>query len=714
MSVISKAASAAAILYGLSAANVFAQDTQVLPSIEIDSDDLPTGPVSSETLSRDRIAPLQSGTSDTTAVISRLPGVSSYGAGGFSGLPVIRGLEIRRLTVLVDGVPIDIACANEMNAPLSYTDPQTIDAISVITGVTPVSMGGDSIGGAISVETQTPRFAKAGETLLTGELSAFYRSNGDGFGGALSVTAASDRLSLSYAGSFTQSDNYKGGDHDGIVRSTEYKKTDHALSLAAQTDIGLFELKGGYQYAPYEGFANQYMDMTSNKSWYLNGHWKGAFDWGDLDLRAFYRDTDHRMNFLADKGGSANGGMPMNTETHSAGYTLKGDIVLSSRDTLRLGSEFHHQWLNDYWPAVAGNMMMGPNTYININGAKRDRLGTFAEWEAKWTPQITTLIGVRNDQVWMNTGEVQPYSTSMMNMADAMAATAFNAADRKRHDSNWSATALVRYALSEQATLELGYARKSRSPTVYERYSWGRGSMSSRMIGWFGDGNGYVGDPGLKPERADTVSAAVSLKGAAADGWSLRIAPFYTRVHNYIDVVKLADFTNMMGMPTGFVQLRFANRDAELYGVDVSGSLALWQSSSAGTAKLTGTASWLRGRNLDDGGSLYHQMPFNATFALEHRLGGWESTVELAVVADKNRVDATRNESRTNGYALVNLRTGYAWGKYRLGLDVQNLFDKGYDLPLGGMSLGDYKATGDLRPVPGRGRSFNIGLTAKF
>src|SRR3546814_7441845 len=127
----------------------------------------------------------------------------------------------------------------------------------------------------------------------------------------------------------------------------------------------------------------------------------------------------------------------------------------------------------------------------------------------------------------MNTGEVHPYSTSMMNMADAMAATAFNAADRKRHDSNWSATALVRYALSEQATLELGYARKSRSPTVYERYSWGRGSMSSRMIGWFGDGNGYVGDPGLKPERADTVSAAVSLKGAAADGWSLRIAPFY-------------------------------------------------------------------------------------------------------------------------------------------------------------------------------------------
>src|SRR3546814_11714643 len=103
----------------------------------------------------------------------------------------------------------------------------------------------------------------------------------------------------------------------------------------------------------------------------------------------------------------------------------------------------------------------------------------------------------------MNTGEVQPYSTSMMNMADAMAATAFNAADRKRHDSNWSATALVRYAPSDQATHELGYARKSRSPGVYERYSGGRGSLSSRRIGWLGVGEGYVGAAAMHTEKKE-------------------------------------------------------------------------------------------------------------------------------------------------------------------------------------------------------------------
>ncbi|MGV3622213.1 MAG: TonB-dependent receptor domain-containing protein, partial [Archangium sp.] len=112
-----------------------------------------------------------------------------------------------------------------------------------------------------------------------------------------------------------------------------------------------------------------------------------------------------------------------------------------------------------------------------------------------------------------------------------------------------------------------------RSPNVYERYSWGRGSMSSRMIGWYGDGNGYVGNLALKPETADTLSAALNLKGEGAASWSLKIAPHYTRVDDYIDAVKLQDFTDMMGMPTPFAQLQFVNQDAEFYGIDVSGEL---------------------------------------------------------------------------------------------------------------------------------------------
>ncbi len=42
-----------------------------------------------------------------------------------------------------------------------------------------------------------------------------------------------------------------------------------------------------------------------------------------------------------------------------------------------------------------------------------DRLGTYAEWEANWTGDLTTTLGIRNDQVWMNTGDVQTYGTGV-------------------------------------------------------------------------------------------------------------------------------------------------------------------------------------------------------------------------------------------------------------------------------------------------------------
>ena len=692
----------------------YAQDQIALPEIDVESAGGETSTMSGERISASRLRDHQTSSSDTAAILQSVPGVSGFGAGGFSTLPVIRGLESQRLTVLVDGVSIASACPNDMNPPLSYTDPQTIGSIDVITGVSPVSYGGDSIGGIIRVESAAPRFAKQGETLLTGEVSAFYRSNGDGFGGSLSMTAASDKLSLTYNGSYTQADNFEGGGALGIVRSSEYAKTDHSFNIATQLDSGLLELKGGFHSAPYEGFPNQYMDMTSNTSWFLNGHYAGIFDWGNLDVRANWRDTDHVMNFLDDKGGTSTGGMPMNTEVHSAGYAVQADILLGNAGTLRVGNEFQHQWLNDYWPPVEGSMMMGPGSFINVNGAKRDRLGTFIEWKKSWDRGLTVIAGIRNDQVWMNTGTVSPYGTSMMQMPDVMAAAEFNEADRAHRDSNWSGSLLARYALSSHAEVEWGYARKVRSPNIYERYSWGRGAMASRMIGWFGDGNGYVGNLALRPEKADTLSAALSIHGGGQDGWLLKIAPYYTRVDDYIDAVKLTDFTDMMGNPTPFDQLQFVNQNAEFYGIDLSGAMPLWSSPSAGSARLTARASWLHGQNLTDKGPLYHQMPFNAALGLEHKIGGLETRIDLTVVSEKDRVDPTRNEPETDSYALLDVLFAYRINKVRMTLGASNLFDKAYYAPLGGMSLGDLKATGDLRPVPGRGRSINAGVTLSF
>ena len=687
-----------------------AQEATSLPPVDVDAADSGEGdaaPLAGTTINRVEIRRRQTGTSDTADLLRAVPGVSANAGGGFASMPAVRGMTEQRLRVTVDGHPIDLSCPNDMNSPLSYTDPQTIQAIRVLAGVAPVSAGGDNIGGVIDVTSARPQFSGQGTT-IGGELSAFYRSNGGGFGGSARLTVAGENLSATYTGSYTQSENYSGGGNRGVVRSTEFAKTDHALELAAQGDFGLVRLKGGYHFAPYEGFANQAMDMTDNRSWFVNLGYEGEFDFGSVRLTADYRDTDHRMNFLADK---QPGAMPMNTEVHTFSAALKIDAPLSARHTLRTGWEYHHQWLNDYWPPVAGSMMMGPNTFVNLNAAHRNRFGTFGEWEARWNERLTSVVGLRIDRVSMNTGTVQPYNTGMMNMDDAGAAAVFNAADRERADLNWSASALVSYALADGVSLELGYAHKARSPNLYERYSWGRGAMASRMIGWYGDGNGYVGNVNLRTERADTLSAALDAKG---QGWALRIAPYYTHVDNYIDAVFVKRLTDMLGMPTPFVQLQFANQQAEFYGLDLSGEVTLRRGAGRDGTTLSASLSWLHGQNLSDGGPLYRQMPLNGRVALQHRQGPLEAGVELEWVAEKTRVDATRNEPVTAAYALVNLRLAYDLGPARISLEALNLLDKGYDLPLGGVSLGDYRASGVLRPVPGRGRSVNLGLSASF
>lgn len=665
-------------------------------------------PLSGESVTSDEVHRKHATETDTAAILASLAGVSVNTGGGFASMPTIHGMSEQRITILVDGQPIDQGCPNDMNTPLSYTNPQSIAAIRVTPGVAPVSMGGDNIAGVISVSSAPPRFATAGAALATGSASGYYRSNGDAFGTTGSLTLASRTLSATWTGSYVQSDNYSGGGSLGKVRSTEYAKTDQALALAWQNTAGLFELKGSYHHAPYEGFVNQYMDMTNNTSWTLRGRYRGSFGWGNVDLSASYRDVDHMMNFLADK---LPGAMPMVTKSHMFTSAAKLELPLSAHDTLLLGAEYHHERLDDYWPPVPGNMMMGPGTFQNINGAHRDRLGAYAEWNAHFSSQLSGSFGMRYDRVAMDTGQVAPYGTGMMQMADVMAAAAFNARSHHRTDDNWSGSALITWTPDKVVSFEFGYARKVRSPNVYERYTWGRGNMASQMIGWFGDGNGYVGNLDLKPERADTLSA--TLVWTPVEGTSLKVSPYYTHVSDYIDAVVLKPLTDMMGMSSPFVQLQFANIEASFHGIDVSGQARLAGSGKDETL-LTASLGWGRGTNLSQHVPLYHQMPLDIRVGVSHHKGPFELGGEVEWVARKDRVDPRRNEPVTAAYALVNLNAAYTLGAWRLGVEAKNLFDKSYYLPLGGVSLGDYKATGTLRPVPGMGRSVNVSLSTRF
>jgi len=705
---------AAALLLPVAA---LAQTATPLPPVAVEPAPGLTAPLGGSTVSGEEVAAKRLGTSDTAALLRDALGVDLYSAGGVSSLPAIHGMASDRVKTLVNGRPITSACPNHMNSPLSYIDPSNVAKIDVTTGMTAVSNGGDSIAGTISVESAPPAFAAPGEGVHTeGSLSTSFRSVNRAITTAATASAGVETFSLGYAGDWTKAGNYKAGGAGPKIKSSLYETSNNALTAAARTDDQLFVVEGGVQYVPYEGFPNQRMDMVDNFAKYVNGRYEGRFDWGRLDGKVFWQNTHHEMNFLPDKGGTRGGGMPMTTHGTDLGYALKAELPLNPRDTLRLGNELHLFSLDDWWPPIstAANGMMSPNKFVNINNGERDRIGTFAEWEARWTPQWTTLLGVRNDTVLMDTGAVQGYSNNAMANYQRDAA-AFNARNHAKTDVNLDATALVRYEPAETQTYEAGYTRKSRSPNLYERYSWSTGAMASAMIGWNGDANGYIGNVNLKPEVAHTASISAGWHDAARKDWEVKLAPYYTYVQDYIGVNRVTPNP----FPAPFVLLQFANHEAQFYGVDVSGKVALWDDTAYGRGELSGKLGWIHGETIGAGASngIYHLMPVNATLALGHKLGGWSSAAELQLVGGKDSVDNLRNEPVTPGYALVNLKTGYEWKNLRVDFGIENLFNTRYYLPLGGVDYGDYKAdvkTGPIATLLGPGRSFNVGLTAKF
>ncbi|NOT15664.1 MAG: TonB-dependent receptor, partial [Methylotenera sp.] len=198
-------------------------------------------------------------------------------------------------------------------------------------------------------------------------------------------------------------------------------------------------------------------------------------------------------------------------------------------------------------------------------------------------------------------------------------------------------------------------------------------------------------------------------------------------VTDYIDATQWNATTNTARttlLRNQFTVLRYTNQAARIYGLDISGRMPLAQT-SAGAFGMKGLLSYTNGTNRDTNDDLYNIMPLNTMLTLTHKYENWDNGVELQMVKAKDNVSDMRNEIKTAGYSLVNLRSSYTWKQARLDFSIENVFDKNYYLPLGGAYVGQGTTmTTALTPtgsvplwgtaVPGMGRSINIGLTLKY
>jgi iron complex outermembrane receptor protein len=284
-------------------------------------------------------------------------------------------------------------------------------------------------------------------------------------------------------------------------------------------------------------------------------------------------------------------------------------------------------------------------------------------------------------------------------------AAAFNAADRRVADDQWSGLLKASRDLGGAVRLNLGLGRKARSPSYQERYLW----LPLTATAGLADGWNYIGDIGLKPETSLEVTAGVDWSGER-----FRLTPevFWRDIDNFIQGVPSTNETanRYSLMASGRLPLQYGNVDAELYGFDLG-----YEWRIAGPLLLRGTLSYVRGKRTDAPDNLYRIAPLTSFLELIYQSQRYFLALESLAAARQDEVADYNAEQATGGWGVLNLRG--AWevnGTFTLGAGVENLLDLVYQDHLGGYNRvrGSDIAVGER--INGMGRNIYLRLNARW
>jgi iron complex outermembrane receptor protein len=323
---------------------------------------------------------LEATATDTAALLDQAPGAAVVRNGPLSGIVQLRGLSDDHVNVLVNGREITPACPNHMDPPLLDIAPSSLKSLTVIPGITPVSLGGDNIGGIVLADRKPPIFSSDAQTLWSGGLGSFYRSSDDGTGVYGNLTVAGRDWSASYDGYWARGDDLRFP--DGRVRDSgfgEYQQ--HEGAIAGHLFGGVFEASGGITRVRDAGAPGQPMDMVQDDSWYAGIRQTGDYSFGQLDSRLSFNSTYHLMdNFSLRPLTSMGMGMGMDDmmmampfDAPSQSDDLSGAVGLTiprESDMFRTGVDFHWNRFDASERDIEGGM-----SQEDINNPTRSRVG---------------------------------------------------------------------------------------------------------------------------------------------------------------------------------------------------------------------------------------------------------------------------------------------------------------------------------------------------
>lgn len=675
----------------VSALNLADAEKEVLPTMVIEGEMLTPGVVG--------VKPDIGGVNDAAALLQRVPGANVNSNGPLSGIAQYRGLFGDRVNVSSDGATYKSACANAMDAPLSHVPTSLTETLSIKRGIASVSSGIETLGGNIVQRTRRGEFSDDDNIEFSGKTTNGVNSVNSAYYTSIFGNVANKNHKFRLGGSREEGGNYDWDGGENI--DTSHERNAGILGYGFRTDDQNHELDFAYNYNDTHatGTPSLPMDILYSRGGVSNFNYTGLLaEKYTLKTELTYQDIQHRMDNYSLRGGSTVGSNAQRVSDNSArgfGYKVSLDMPLYD-GTLTVGTDGD----NIEHDAQISN----PNNALrinNFNDVSRDRYGVFSEWKGELVRDWDLELGTRVNLIRMDAGNVSstgpaPHQTLANN---------FNASKHSKDDLNVDVVAIITHHLNNDLDVELGFARKTRSPTYQERYNW----LPLNATGGLADGRNYVGNIELKPE--------VSYQAELGLNWQLDttyIMPrvFYRYVKDYIQGAQLPNTpgintiaNNIAIAGTGSNALQYSNVDAYLYGFDIEGGFRFLED-----WKVDMMLSYVRGRRDDVTDNLYRIAPLNGRIGLFYDTAEWLAGSEIIGYDDQNETSNYNNEVVTQGYFIWNLRGQYrpqyhAIKGLQVGFGVENVLDESYRTHLSGLNrngTNDGTAVGEHLPGPGR------------
>lgn len=595
--------------------------------------------------------------------VNMLPGVTLAHNARNEQMVYIRGFDMRRVPIFLDGIPIYVPYDGYPD--LGRFTTFDMSEITVSKGFTSVLYGPNTEGGAINMISKRP------EKVFEGNISTGY-ATGDTFTNYINLGTKQNKFYLQGGGSYVSSDYFRLSDN---FRETASENGGHRENSYYRDRK--YNLKFGLTPADGHEYAISYINQHGVKG---NPPYAGTnpanpvryWQWPYWDKESVYFTSKTPIG--------------QNTYVKIRAYYDQYQNSLYSYDndtyaTMKKGSSF----MSDYNDTTAGGSIEVGTTLIPLNTIKAafhykedyhkehnqpDPYQNFKDeiWSAglEDTFQITkkfyTIFGVSYDNI--KTVRAEDYDAKTKRFSD------FNTGST----SAWNPQIGFFYDLTETGKIHASVAKKTRLPTMKDKYSYRLGTA--------------LPNPDLKAETG--INYELGYQDTFFGKIGLKTAIFYSDISDMILQVTVPD-------PANSRRTLWQNQnigDVRKYGAELEVSASI-------TTNLEGgfNYTYIYSDNRTDSQRIIN-IP-------KHKLAAfakYRPVTGLSLIADieynSQRYSSTDGVDVARAFAVANFKAAYEFLKgVIIEGGVTNIFDRDYALTDG---------------YPEAGRSFFTNLTYKF